>query len=118
MRTTSDGLPLQPLRIPTGWHVKYNNGLFEIDPVPELVPEADRWWIFKQDMLQMTHPRFNRLLDLGWYPEGDLVSGRYGLVVHEGDFQGPLLHKFHTRDRHALVAEIEHLLSAVCSGRL
>ena len=29
---------LQPLRIPTGWHVEYNNGLWEIDPVAELIP--------------------------------------------------------------------------------
>jgi len=109
---------LQPLRIPTGWHVEYNNGLWEIDPVAELIPAEDRWWIFKQDMLQLTQPRFNRPLDVGWYPEGDLVEGQYGLVVYEGDFKGCLLHKFETRDRLALVTEIERLLAAVCSGEL
>lgn len=109
---------LQPLRIPTGWLVHFNNGLWEIDPVIELIPEEDRWWIFKQDMLQMNHSRFNRVLDLGWYPEGDLVVGHYRLVVYEGDFRGRLVHQFDTRDRLELVREIERLLAEVCSGKL
>ena len=118
VRPEQAGYPLQPLRVPAGWQVEYNNGLYEVDPLPELVPEADRWWVFKQDMLQMKHTRHDRLLDLGWYPEGDLAGGRYGLVVHEGDFRGRCLHKFDTRNRHELVAEIERLLVAVCSGEL
>lgn len=109
---------LQPLRIPTGWLVDYNNGLYEVDPSPEHIPETDRWWVFKQDMLQMRHNRFNGLLDLGWYPEGDLKEGRYGLVLYEGDFHGRLLHEFATSDRRTLVAEIERLLCMVCNGAL
>ena len=118
VRTTPIGWPLQPLRVPGGWHVAYNNALYEVDPLPELVPEEDRWWVFKQDMLQMTHPWSNRLLDLGWYPEGNLVSGQYGLAVYDGDFQGQLLHEFGTREHLVLVAEIERLLAAVSEGRL
>ena len=79
---------LQPLHIPSGWLVAYNNGLYEIDPDPAVVHEADRWWLFKQDMLQMWHEATNRLLDLGWYPEGDLADGGYGLVVYDGEFPG------------------------------
>jgi hypothetical protein len=82
------------------------------------VPEADRWWIFKEDMLQMRHERANRLLDLGWYPEGDLVGVAYGLVVHEGDFRGPDLHRFDCRERRELVAEIERLLAAIARDEL
>lgn len=107
---------LQPLRIPAGWFVSYNNGLYEIDPDQAEVPELERWWVFKQDMLQMRHEATNRLLDVGWYPEGDLVNGGYGLVVHEGDFHGPELHRFKTRDRLALVAEVERLLVAIAAG--
>lgn len=59
--------------------------------------------IFKQDMVQMWHEGTNRRLDIDWYPEGDVAGGRYGLVVHEGDFRGPELHRFTTRDRSALV---------------
>lgn len=102
--------PLQPLRIPAGWLVQYNNGLYEIDPNPELIPEADRWWIFKEDMLQLKHERYNRLLDVGWYPEGNLEEGHYGLVMYEGDFTGELLCEYQTSDRTALIAEIERLL--------
>ncbi len=109
---------LQPLRVPAGWRIEYNNGLFEVDPSPELVPEQDRWWLFKQDMLQMMHERRDRLLDLGWYPESDLERGHYGLVVYEGNFRGRLLHEFSTRDRLALVAEIERLLRAVTDGQI
>jgi hypothetical protein len=69
-------------------------------------------------MLQMHNEQFNRLLDLGWYPEGDLVAGRYGLVVYEGDFKGRLLYEFSTRDRLELVAEIERLLSKICQDEL
>lgn len=112
-----EGLRLQPLRIPMGWVMDYNNALYEIDPDPERIPAEDRWWIFKQDMLQMVHPRQNRLLDLGWEPEGDLVDGVYKLVLYEGDFNGELLHDFKTQHRAALVAEIERLLDAVSYGR-
>lgn len=112
------GVRLQPLRVPAGWAVEYNNGLYELDPCPEHVPEKDRWWLFKADMLMMRHGRRDRLLDLGWYPEGDLVRGHYGLAVYEGDFRGRLLHESAVQDRPALVAEIERLLQAVADGRL
>jgi hypothetical protein len=98
--------------------MQYNNGLWEIDPDPALVPEDERWVIFKEDMLQMRHTRTNRLLDLGWYPEGELENGRYGLVLYEGDFRGRLIHEFKTRDRATLVAEIERLLLAVTHDKL
>ena len=109
---------LQPLRIPTGWTVEFNNGLFEVDPDRALLP-ADRHWVFfKEDMLQLVNRRFNRVLDLGWYPDGDVQCGRYRLVMHEGDFRGPRLHQFETRDRRAVVEEIERLLDAVGCGRM
>ncbi|TAG01929.1 MAG: hypothetical protein EAZ43_10535 [Betaproteobacteria bacterium] len=111
-------LRLQPLRIPTGWLVSYNDGLFDLDPDPAAVPEQDRWWVFKEDMLQMRHEATHRMLDVGWCPEGDLVAGRYRLVIHEGDFLGPELHRFTTRDRAALVAEIERLLVAICARKV
>lgn len=111
-------VPLQPLRIPTGWHVEYNNGLYEIDPLSREVSAENQWLLFKEDMLQLKQPHFNRLLDLGWYPEGDMVEGCYRLVVYNGDFRGQRLHQFQTRDRATLVAEIERLLEAICRGQL
>lgn len=106
---------LQPLRIPTDWTVGYND-LHEIDPSD--VPEDDRYTFLKEDLLQMKQEHFNRLLDVGWYPSGNLADGAFGLVVYEGDFHGKLLFELRTADRAHLVAEIERLLQEVCDGRL
>jgi len=109
---------LQPLRVPAGWLVEYH-ALSELDPADEQrVPEADRRLLFRQDLLQMGHGRRERVLDVGWYPEGDLEGGQYVLVLYDGDFRGRLAHEFSTRDRLALVAEIERLLQAVADGNL
>lgn len=43
----------------------------------------------------------------------DVDAGRYRLQLHAGDHRGELLHAFATRDRHALVDEIERVLAAV-----
>jgi hypothetical protein len=72
---------------------------------------------FGEDLLQMRHDRANRLLDVGWYPSRNLVTGEYGLVIHEGDFRGRELFDFRTRDRHELVREIERLLEEIAVGR-
>jgi hypothetical protein len=114
----ADTVRLQPLRIPTGWNVSYNNALYEVDPIPGSINPDDTWWIFKQDMLQIKHGQFNRLLDLGWSPDGDLENGYYKLVVYEGDFHGRLLVEYKTRDRTALVEQIEQILQQVCDQKL
>jgi hypothetical protein len=106
---------LQPFRIPTGWTVAYND-LREIDP-PE-VPEDSRHTFLKEDLLRMTQEHFNRLLDVGWYPAGNLADGAYRVVVYEGDFHGRLLFELRTPDRARLVAEVERLMQEVCDGRL
>lgn len=107
--------PLQPLRVPAGWTVTYNE-LHEVDPSD--VNEDDRYTYLKEDLLQMKQEHFNRLLDVGWYPSGNLTEGSYGLVVYEGDFHGTLLFELRTADRSRLVAEVERLLQEVCDRRL
>lgn len=94
------------------------NDLYEIDPSPEYGPDDDRSCFFKEDLLQLKHPRFNRLLDVGWYPEGDLIHGRFVLLVYEGDFHGRELHSLETRDRLTLVNQIERILIAVTKREL
>ena len=93
--------PLQPLRVPTGWTVKYND-LHEINPSD--VAEDDRYTFLKEDLLQMKQEHFNRVLDVGWYPSGHL-AGAYGLVVYEGDLHSRLLFELRTPDRLQLVAQ-------------
>lgn len=110
--------PLQPLRVSAGWLMAYNSALYELDPDPVVIPVRDRWHFFKCDMLQLKHVRLNRLLDLGWSPEGDLEQGSYKLQLFEGDFNGTQLLEFRTRDRAALVAEIERIVAAVSENAL
>jgi len=97
---------LQPLRIPIGWSVDYND-FHEIDQ-----DDADAWHWWKESLLQLNHERRGRMLDLGWYPPED-GSGRYVLVMHAGDFTGPELERFESRDRAEIVAEIERLAAEV-----
>ena len=97
--------------------IAYNDGLYEIDPSVDAIPEDKHICFFKEDMLQLKHDHRNRLLDVGWFPSGDLQSGEYALHLHEGDWiMGRKLHEFRTRNRQALVAEIERLLLGVVDG--
>jgi hypothetical protein len=105
--------PLQPLRIPTGWTVVFNDGLYEIDPVPEAIPEDEHLCFFKEDMLLMLHADQKLHLDVGWFPSGDLVRGEYCLVLAESDSYDQPVREFRTRDRSTLIAEIERLLADV-----
>src|SRR4051812_29295987 len=107
--------PLQPLRIPSGWLVDFNT-FSEVDPSTSLGPDAALWR--KQDLLQAVHLRRDRVLDLGWYPDGDVAAGAYRVVLHAGDLRGPLLHEFESRERLAVVAEVERLFADVAACRL
>ena len=100
---------LQPLRIPMGWAVSYNR-LYELDPDPARVSHDTAHFCFGEDILQFVRPTCNRLVDVGWYPHGDLQEGAFRLVVYEGDFRGTLLHEFRTRSRLELVTELERVL--------
>lgn len=107
-------ISLQPIRIPAGWNVAYN-GFGEIDPSEELSEESLSY--FREDLLQLTCERQGLLLDLGWYPDGDISAGTYRIVVHVGDFRGQCLHTFASRERLTIVAEIERLLEAIVEGK-
>ena len=109
---------LQPLRIPTGWKVEYNDGLFEIDPSATLISPDEHLLFFKEDMLLLMQEDRDRLLDVGWYPEGDLQNGEYAIHLHCHDGLGRLLQEFRTRDRRTLIAEIERVLFAVTEGHM
>lgn len=108
----------QPLRITAGWTVAYNNAFYEIDPDPDVIPDEERWWIFKEDMLQLVHENRNRMIDLGFTPEGDFRKGFYRLVILEGDFSGPELGSLSTRDRALTVTTIESWMEKVTAGTL
>jgi len=111
-------IPLQPLRIPSSWTVVFNEGLYEIDPAPESIPENKHLWFFKEDMLWLQHADQKLHLDVGWFPSGDLVQGEYHLVLAESDKYEKPIREFRTRDRSALVAEIERLLLEVSKKKV
>jgi hypothetical protein len=69
--------PLQPLRIPASWVVEWNVFL-DVDPPSEVVDLQSVG--FGEDLLQISGKFSPILLDLGWYPSGD-VAGEYRLVV-------------------------------------
>src|SRR4051812_626805 len=95
--------PLQPLRIPAGWVVEYND-LREADPSPQSIDAS----LLREDLLQLKHPGTGVLVDVGWY--GDAESGEFAIFVQAGDFRGERLHESRSRDRLVVVAEVERLL--------
>lgn len=86
--------PLRELVVTPGWTVRHHQ-FHAIDPTPNLVGDDEALW-FKEDMYQARHERFDRLIDLGWCPEGNYESGQYHLVMYAGDFNGRLLRELTT----------------------
>ena len=97
---------LQPLRIPIGWSVEYN----DFHAIDQDDPEAWHWW--KDTLLQLKHARRDRLLDLSWHPPDD-GEGSYRVLLFAGDFTGTELEQFKSRDRLEVVAAIERMLDDV-----
>lgn len=105
-----NNVPVQPLRITSGWKVDMRNHLFEIDPTPETVKN---FTLFNQTMLVMSHAEKNRLLDVGWTDEMNFEEGEYYLVLYEGGFHGTELYSYRGKDRLELVKQIESILEEV-----
>lgn len=103
--------PLHPLRIPAGWLVEYN----QFYTMPFDHPMA--WSVVCKDtLLMLRHMRRDVLIDLSWTPAED-PEGGYLLRVFKGDHCGQELHRFESRDRAAVIGEIERLLDAISGFR-
>ncbi len=100
--------PLQPLRIPAGWRVNYND-FREIDPSAEAVQDL----LLREDLLQLVLDEPRRVVDLGWYGG---VEGAFGVCCVEPDFHGQTLAEFRTRNRFEAVAAVERLLAQHVRG--
>lgn len=105
---------LQPLRITSGWKIVMRNHLFELDPSPEIVEEST---MFDGTMLVMEHGDEKFLLDAGWTPEGNFEAGEYYMDLYDEGYHGEVLKEFRTKDRLALVREIEATLEDVTYQR-
>ncbi len=113
---------LQPLRIPTGWRVNANV-LYDIDPTEESVLLG---YFGGSSLFMAAHEALRLILDLEWRPEDD-PAGEYQLTVlcspwprtprgrrvkgaPVGFPDARTVHTFQTRDRAALVRELESAL--------
>src|SRR5262245_28254672 len=68
--------PLQPLRIPAGWFVRWNT-LFEVDPTEVNVR---RGYFGGSSLFLAIHERRRLSIDVEWRPEDD-VTGEHHLKV-------------------------------------
>ncbi len=92
-----------PLRIPTGWSVRWN-GFFEAED-PRCTESEDLLWLNQIDA--STGASTGSFIDLGWY--GTREEGTFRLVLLEGDWDHEL-NRFESRDRLAVVQELERWL--------
>lgn len=93
--------PLRAFRIPAGWLVDYN----QLYDMPFDHPMA--WSVVCKDtLLMLRHVRRDVLVGLSWTPPED-PNGGYLLRVFKGDYCGQELHRFESRDRAAVIGEIE-----------
>jgi hypothetical protein len=93
---------IQPLRLLGGWTVEFNN-FYKCEP--DSCSNFAEYFV--EDLLRLTNSKYNIILDLGWYPNGDR-KGKYELcLVKDYKWEDPL-EVFETRDIKAVVDKIEY----------
>lgn len=116
---------LQPLRIPSGWKIAFNN-FFMLDPSQYIGSDDMFWENFVEDMLYIVYEwPFKKdkitytkkiAIDLGWYPEMDR-NGEFALyVIKDDNWECPLA-EFRSRSQNDITDTIETFLkkySAPC----
>lgn len=109
---------LQPLRIPAGWKVTFND-FFKLDPALYTASDNEFWDNFVEDMLYIVNEqtfkkdkktyRKKIALDLGWYPEMD-IHGEFALyVIKDDNWSSPLV-EYRSRSQSEIVDTIEAFL--------
>ena len=110
---------LQPLRIPSGWTVVFNN-FEDIDPEAVSRSDEDTWlFTFNEDILYIrseASQKQNKQLeqqtlgiDLGWYPDGDPDGSVTLYAILNNDWVNPLL-EFSSRSKDDIVHTLEKWL--------
>ena len=108
-----DSPTLEQLIVTTGWRVEYHQ-FFALEPTLEQVEGHELW--FKEDMYQACNEHRSRLLDLGWYPEGDYAAGSFRLVLYQGGFRGELLAELRSKDQKEVVSTMNRWFASVSNG--
>lgn len=111
-KKTRKAASLQPLRIPTGWSVRWNN-FYDVQPAFHSHDSAS--FYFDEDMLLLVNEHQQIAVDLGWYPAFQSTGGFVLLAVRhigEGSSEdwGHPLRKLRTRSKQKVVREIERWL--------
>lgn len=95
---------LQPLRICAGWKIAYNN-FSEYDPACD---DEEFSYELCEDLLQLEND--DLLIDLGWYPHGDL-NGSYKMYFvdtkNDAPFERPL-EVFSSRSKAEILDKLEY----------
>jgi hypothetical protein len=97
----------QPLRIPGGWNVDFNE-LMQLDP-SQMGAEEPLWYFLSEDLLQLRERRRGFLLDVGWYPGGTPDGLFRAVLLRNQDWDHPL-RSYDTRALPELVQQIEEWL--------
>ena len=110
--STLQDISLQPLIIPTGWTVVWNQ-FYDVEPGADLLieglPDGDVRELFVQNLLQLKYPHHNLILDLGWIPEANL-NGNYQLaLIKNEDWEYPIV-TFESMNKEEIVNKINGLL--------
>ncbi|TYP78165.1 hypothetical protein [Paenibacillus methanolicus] len=115
---------LVPLKIPSGWLVKYNHFL-ELDVDRFTDRNFPDWMDFDEDLLMLVCDFRQIIVDLGWYPMGD-PKGQYTIMVvamsEDKDQQAdnwltPLL-TFRSRSLPVIQNRINEIMDDVTLGKL
>ncbi len=98
---------LQPLRITVGWKVTYNM-FSEYDPDKD---GAEYSLELCEDLLQLKNK--NLLIDLGWYPQGNINGGYKMFLVDttkDRPFDSPL-ETFASRSKREIINKLEYWIN-------
>ncbi len=77
---------LQPLRLPTGWEITFNNFTeYDINKHSE-----DDLSELNEDLLQLYNKNANLTVDLGWYPSHNKNGQYILLMIKNYDWDCPL----------------------------
>jgi hypothetical protein len=88
-------VPLQPLRIPTGWTVKFND-LRHLEPTTRSPSDVNVWEHYKEDLLQLVHYQHQVLVDLGWYPDAQPAGVFRAMVIHHSTNPAQMIESWQT----------------------
>ena len=93
---------LQPLRIQTGWAVRWND-FTEYDIT---VHRPEDTFELHEDLLQLFHEKTGLTIDLGWYPSYDPEGHYLLLLVRDCGWDRPL-EAVKTRSKAEIITHIE-----------